>query len=146
MSRNTIVLFFSDNGGIPRNGSNGLLRGGKVTTFEGGIRVPAVIRWPAGLKGGRTSTQVMSVLDLFPTLCAACGIEERNTKPLDGKNMWPAITSGRSNPREDLFFAVGIRETIYLAVHRREWKLVRRVRKADLNTTDFFVPYRHRPK
>lgn len=93
----------------------------------GSIIDPAAVRWPAGLKGGRTTTQVMTVLDVLPTLAAAAGIPSGNTKPLDGKNLWPNIVGGDVQPREDLFFAVGTGNPTRLAVRRGEWKLVREV-------------------
>ncbi len=123
---NTIVLFMSDNGGPTNLGSHNRFRDAKGSTWEGGIRVPAVLRWTAGLKGRRESQQVGTVLDVFPTLASAAGVAPRNRLPLDGKDLWGAIKSGRVEPREDLFFAVdGGAGQPRLAVRRREWKLVR---------------------
>ncbi len=123
---NTLVLFFSDNGGPVESGaSNKPLRAGKGTMFEGGTRVPAVMRWPGHLKAGSVSQQVMSMMDYFPTLTGAAGVAPGNTLPLDGKNLWPAITSGKVEPRDDIFFANGSGGTVRLSVHHREWKLVR---------------------
>jgi arylsulfatase A-like enzyme len=125
MSKDTLVLFFSDNGGPLGSGAdNTPLRNGKATTFEGGIRVPAIARWPGRIAPGKTD-QVMTNLDLLPTLAAAAGIEPKNTKPLDGKNMWPAIAEGRRSPREDLFWAVEGNGVVKLAVRHEGWKLVR---------------------
>jgi arylsulfatase A-like enzyme len=126
MSRDTLVLFFSDNGGPVNQGArNHSLRGAKGSTFEGGILAPAVMRWPGRLPAGGRSRQVMTVLDVFPTLAAAAGVRPRNRLPFDGKDLWPAITGQRVEPREDLFFAVDSGRATYLAVRRREWKLVR---------------------
>ncbi len=126
LADNTLVLFFSDNGGPTGSGaSNVPLRAGKGTAFEGGTRVPAVMRWPGKLKPGTTSQQVMSMMDYFPTLTAAVGIAPGNKLPFDGKNLWPAITSGKVEPREDIFFSVGSGARQSLSVHHREWKLVR---------------------
>jgi arylsulfatase A-like enzyme len=123
---NTLVLFFSDNGGPVQSGSsNTPLRAGKGTAFEGGIRVPAVMRWPGRLKGGAISQQVMTMMDYFPTLAGAAGVSPGNTRPLDGKNLWPAISGGKVEPREDICFAVETGRTMRFAVHHREWKLVR---------------------
>ncbi|MBI4873153.1 MAG: sulfatase-like hydrolase/transferase [Acidobacteria bacterium] len=125
---NTLVLFFSDNGGPTGSGAtNTPLRAGKATTFEGGTRVPAILRWPGHLKAGGVSQQVMSMMDHFPTLAAAAGVTPGNTLPFDGKNLWPAITSGKAEPRDDIFFAIGTGGMTRLAVHRREWKLVREI-------------------
>lgn len=89
---NTIVLFFSDNGGFENYGSdNGPLRGGKLETFEGGIRVPAVIRWPEVLPANSVNDAVVSVMDLFPTLASATGVESGIEKEIDGIDRWQAV-------------------------------------------------------
>jgi arylsulfatase A-like enzyme len=125
---NTLVLFFSDNGGPVQSGAtNTPLRAGKGTTFEGGTRVPTVIRFPGRLKAGGTSQQVMSMMDYFPTLTAAAGVQPGNSLPFDGKNLWPAIAGGKVEPRDDIFFANGGAVMDRYSVHHREWKLVREV-------------------
>jgi arylsulfatase A-like enzyme len=65
------------------------------------------------------------MIDYFPTLAAAAGVAPGNTLPFDGKNLWPLITSGKVEPREDLFFAQSSAGRVRLALRRREWKLVR---------------------
>jgi arylsulfatase A-like enzyme len=123
----TIVLFFSDNGGpVGAGARNSPLRGQKGTTFEGGTRVPAVLRWPGRLKAGKTS-QVMTVHDVFPTLAAAAGTKPAGRLPLDGRNLWSELSAGRATPREDLFFAVDQAGRTYFALHSGPWKLVRQV-------------------
>ena len=125
---NTLVLFFSDNGGPTGSGAtNTPLRAGKGTAFEGGIRVPAIMRWPGHLKAGTTSQQVMTMMDYFPTLAGAVGVKPGNTRPLDGKNLWPSITGGKVEPRDDIYFAVETDGAMRFGVHHREWKLVREV-------------------
>jgi arylsulfatase A-like enzyme len=136
MAQNTLVLFFSDNGGPTGGGArNTPLRGAKNTTFEGGIRVPAVMRWPGVLKPG-VSSQVMTVLDVFPTLADAAGVGTRNKLPFDGRNLWGEIRGGRARPREDLFFLTESQYTIFLAAFRREWKLVRELSRQDGSTRE----------
>jgi arylsulfatase A-like enzyme len=133
LAQNTIVLFFSDNGGAAYalgGADNVPLRGGKGETFEGGIRVVSVMRWPAALKAGSRMDSIMSVMDVFPTLAAAAGVAPRNERKLDGRNMWPAIRDGKSMPREDyLFFAseTPIRGSFSLTALNDEWKLVQEV-------------------
>ena len=125
MTEDTLVLFCSDNGGPLNQGArNTPLRGAKATTFEGGIRVPAILRWPGRVKEGAKSAQVMTMLDVFPTLAAAAGVTPQNKLPFDGKNLWPALQGGQAESREDLFFAVEAGARTYLAVRRGEWKLV----------------------
>ena len=130
ISDNTIILFFSDNGGAAYSvggADNVPLRGGKGETFEGGIRVVAAVRWPAQLPAGSKMTSIMSAMDVLPTLTAAANIEASTYFPLDGRNMLPAIRDGVSMPRQDyLFFAS---ETPYrgrynLTAFNDEWKLV----------------------
>jgi len=136
---NTLVLFFSDNGGPTGSGAtNTPLRAGKGTTFEGGIRVTAVMRWPGQLKPGAASNQVMSMMDYFPTLAAAAGVNPGNTLPLDGKNLWPSITTGKAEPREDICFCVEAAGVVRLGVHRREWKLVREAPNSGAPTNYLF--------
>ena len=127
---NTIVLFFSDNGGAAYSvggADNVPLRGGKGETFEGGIRVVAAMRWPAQLKAGGKMGSIMSVMDVMPTLAAAVGIDAVTTFPVDGRNMLPAIRDGVRMPRQDyLFFAseTPIRGEFNLTAFNDEWKLV----------------------
>lgn len=121
----TLVAFLSDNGALPVHASNRPLRGGKSTVFEGGIRVPAVLHWPAGLDGGRRSSQVLTVMDLLPTLAGAAGIGEPGDRDLDGRDLWAALTGDAPVAREDLCFAVEYRDTAKAALLRGDWKLVR---------------------
>lgn len=118
---NSLILFLSDNGGERQAGaSNAPLRGEKGTTFEGGIRVPAVIRWPGVVKAGTESRQVISAIDLFPTLAAATGIKPGNTTPFDGRNLWPEIRDGKTTLPSNLVIAHGRN----VAVLHGPWKLV----------------------
>ncbi len=126
-AQNTIVIFHSDNGAQTlQGGMNIPLRAGKSTTFEGGIRVPALLRFPGVLPSGVRSQQVATVLDMFPTLAAACGIAPKNQEPFDGRDIWEILkhAGGAAEPREDLLFAVGERGYWRHAIMRREWKLV----------------------
>ena len=133
LAENTIVLFFSDNGGAAYamgGADNVPLRGGKGETFEGGIRVVASLRWPAKLNAGSRAEQIMSVMDVFPTLAAAAGIEAGNQRKLDGRNMWPAISRNVKIPLEEpLFFAseTPIRGSFHVTAFDEDWKLVQRI-------------------
>lgn len=122
----TLILFLSDNGGPLASGAtNTPLRAGKGTTFEGGIRVPAVLRWPGRVRANVTSSQKLSIMDLFPTLAGAAGVKPGSTLPLDGSNLWPALTSGRPEGHGDMFFSFGMGGVFRYAVHHDKWKLVR---------------------
>jgi arylsulfatase B len=145
---NTIVIFHSDNGAqLQQGGMNIPLRAGKSTTFEGGIRVPALIRYPGVVPVVVRGHQVMTVLDMFPTLAAACGIKPGNTEPLDGRNMWPVLTDKDSLvvPREDLLFAVGERGYWRHAIIRQEWKLVTEQSQADASLRNYLFSIEEDP-
>ncbi len=135
LAKDTIVLFFSDNGGAAYamgGANNAPLRGGKGETFEGGIRVVSLLRWPAKLGAGTTADPIMSVMDVFPTLAEAAGVELRNERKLDGRSLWPALRDGRPAPRSDyLFFAseTPIRGSFALTAFDDEWKLVQDIQQ-----------------
>ena len=141
IAENTIVLFFSDNGGAAYSvggANNAPLRGGKGEVFEGGIRVVSLMRWPAALEGGRKMDQIMTVMDVFPTLMEAIGIEPGEHFPWDGRSLWPAIHKGRDMPREDdVFFAseTPIYGHFNLTVFNEEWKLVQEILQDQVTTT-----------
>jgi arylsulfatase A-like enzyme len=135
----TIVLFFSDNGGAAYamgGADNVPLRGGKGETFEGGIRVVAVMRWPGRIPAGSSVESIMSVMDVFPTLAAAAGVEKDSTRRLDGRNLWPAISEGKAMPRQDLLFFASetpIRGAFSLTAFDDDWKLVQDIRQGLLS-------------
>jgi len=118
----TLVLFTSDNGGDNTDSAadNTPLRGRKGTTFEGGIRVPAAIKWPGVLSAGSKCTQVISVADYFPTLTTALGVTPGNTLPFDGTNRWDQIQGTAANlPPDDLIIS-----SSNVAIFSGNWKLV----------------------
>ena len=126
MSENTLVVFASDNGGhIALGASNLPLRGEKSTVFEGGIRVPAAMRWPAGLDGGRRVSQTLSAMDVFPTLLAATGVEAQSGLPLDGVDRWAQIRGAAPVPAAETFFAVDGVQGVQQALRSGRWKLIR---------------------
>ncbi len=103
LSENTLVVFTSDNGPETLNryrgawrshGSPGPLRGMKLHLFEGGIRVPGIVRWPARLKPNQTSDTPICALDLLPTFCALAGVQPPADRALDGADA-SAFFSGR---------------------------------------------------
>jgi len=139
IAQDTIVLFFSDNGGaIYAGGSNAPLRGGKGNTFEGGIRVDAIMRWPGQIAAGKQMNQIMTVMDVFPTLADASGITPKNQRPFDGRSMWSAIRDGQPIPRKEYVF-FGSETPIYgsfsLTAFNDEWKLVQQVEQDQTTAT-----------
>lgn len=126
---NTLILFFSDNGGIPRAGSsNGPWRGAKLSVYEGGIRVCAAIRWPAGgLTGGYRFEGRIGYIDVLATLIAAAGVCPSESAPaLDGLNVLPALRGEASLPERPWFSYLHQNDEALASVHLGPWKLVAR--------------------
>jgi arylsulfatase A len=94
LERNTLVLFSSDNGPWYL-GSPGKLRGRKGTTYEGGVREPFIARWPGRIPAGRVCNDLISLMDVFPTITRLCG-GDLPSKPLDGMDIWPVLSGGKA--------------------------------------------------
>ena len=138
LAENTIVVFLSDNGGTNVfGGVNTPLRGQKGQTFEGGIRVPAVVRFPGSVEAGGKVEQPTTVMDWLPTLASAAGVAVPETKHLDGQDMWPAITRGETIPRRTpVSFAseIPIPGIIFTTIIDDPWKLVQIIREGQTET------------
>jgi arylsulfatase B len=121
---NTLILFFSDNGGIPKAGSsNAPWRGAKLTVYEGGTRVCAAIRWPAaGLSGGGRFDARVGYIDVLPTLLAAAGVTPPDD--LDGLNVLPALLGKSKVPERPWFSYIHQSGQAHGSVHEGKWKLV----------------------
>ena len=96
---NTLVVFFNDNGGRKENHP---YRGGKGDTFEGGVRVPCIFRWPGNVPANRSAAGMVHVVDLFPTLLSQANGSLQQKLPLDGMDMWDVITGDRESPRTEV--------------------------------------------
>jgi len=111
IDENTIVVFTSDNGPNPsyKNGRTAGMRGQKATLYEGGIRMPFMIRWPAKIKAGLRNTEtVLTSLDLFPSLCALAGIRaESGAYQLDGQDMSRALLGKQKQRKGAMFWEFG---------------------------------------
>jgi arylsulfatase A-like enzyme len=103
LERDTLVLFFADNGGA-RPGDNGPLRGFKAQMFEGGLRVPFLARWPARLPAGRVTDEFLTALEVLPTLAAATGAPLPENVTLDGHDMLPVLEGKARSPRTEMFW------------------------------------------
>ncbi len=121
---NTLVLFSSDNGGIPSAGSsNAPYRGAKLTVYEGGTRVCAAIRWPAGgLSGGKRFDGRIGYIDVLPTLLAAAGAPAPAN--VDGVNFLPALRGAAALPERPWFSYMHQNQDAHASVHLGPWKLV----------------------
>jgi arylsulfatase A-like enzyme len=123
LAEDTLVFFASDNGGSPRHGAdNAPLRDGKFGTFEGGIRVPAVARWPGKLPAGAVSDQLATVQDLLPTFAETAGAKV--PRGLDGESVLGAWRAGETRARGDLAFGVHRPNSHRYALRRGRFKLV----------------------
>lgn len=107
LADNTIVVFTSDNGGLSTSEghptSNLPLRGGKGWIYEGGIRVPTIVRWPGLTPAGTTNATIASSVDWVPTLLAASGIRPPEGLEIDGTSLLPALQGERMS-REPVFW------------------------------------------
>jgi arylsulfatase A-like enzyme len=123
LDKDTLVLFVSDNGANDgQGGDNTPLRGGKGQAFEGGIRTPAVLRWPGTVAAGQSSDQIVAAVDLFPTLAGAVGIAPQNEQPFDGNNRWKQVLGDQEKSAPEALVFVGSQTS---AVLDGQWKLVR---------------------
>jgi len=101
---NTIVIFFSDNGGSG-GADNSPLRGHKAQMWEGGIRVPCLVRWPNGnVPAGAVNGSFLSSLELVPSLVSAAGGSIPEDIVIDGYNWWPSLTESKPSPRQEMFW------------------------------------------
>ena len=98
----TLVLFTSDNGGY--NGDNRPLRGVKGMLYEGGIRVPWIVRWPGRVQPGSVCTTPVISMDCYPTLLEVAGLPPTPDHPLDGKRLVPLLTQSQGFERDSLYF------------------------------------------
>ena len=134
LEENTLVIFTSDNGpwrNMPprmfttepvekwHGGTTGALRGAKATTYEGGYRVPAIIRWPGKIPSGQVSAELATTMDIHATI-----LKLTNTslppKPLDGKDLWPLLTKEAASPHQYYYY---FRRDQLQGVRDEIWKL-----------------------
>ena len=122
LEENTLVVFLSDNGaGVSDVCSNKPLRLGKQTMFEGGVRVPFTMKWPAQIPKGMTYAHPVSALDIFPTAVAAAGGKLATDGTLDGVDLIPYLNGSNSEkPHDRLFWRAG---PIW-AAREGDWKLI----------------------
>ena len=145
LRENTLIIFSSDNGG-PRSAvvasgahskeereaggvkqeslpaSNGELRGGKGSLYEGGVRTPTIFNWPGKL-APRVVGDPLHMVDVMPTLLALAGAKPNPAdKPLDGMDIWATVAEGRPSPHDDILVNV---EAFRGAIIKGKWKLVK---------------------
>jgi arylsulfatase A-like enzyme len=104
LTENTLIFFVSDNGGPPVNSaSNGVLRGNKAQTWEGGIRVPYMVQWKGRIPAGKTYDNPVIQLDFAPTALAAAGVDAKTAK-FDGVNLLPHLEGKVTTPPHDSLY------------------------------------------
>lgn len=141
---NTLVIFHNDNGGpTTRNGVNGSLnkpyRGSKCETFEGGIRVPTIFRWPGVIKAGTKYEEAVITFDLSATALHLAGAD---TATVDGVNLLPFVSGKKSGqPHSSLFWRSRTRNNNY-AVLRGNWKYVHSTEGAESPKSKDHTPAR----
>ena len=108
LAEKTLVFFTSDNGPwLIRNltgGSAGLLREGKGSTWEGGMRVPTIAWWPGRIQPGQTSSAIGCSMDFFNTALALAGTPVPKDRPIDGKDLRPVLFGSGDSPRNEFFY------------------------------------------
>lgn len=121
--QNTLIVFYSDNGGPTPSttSSNGPLHGFKMTTSEGGTRIPFLVQWKGSLPAGKVYENPVIQLDLLPTFIAAAGGTVDSAWKLDGINLMPFLTGrDKGRPHQTLYWRFGEQ----WAIRDGDWKLV----------------------
>jgi arylsulfatase A-like enzyme len=131
----TIVIFTSDNGSRAGGGggSNAPLRGTKGETWEGGMRVPCIVRWPGPVHAGTTSRELATAMDLLPTLAAIAGAEVPRDRTIDGRDLTAHLRGEAASPHDAFFYYRG---NSLEAVRAGRWKL--HVARADTAVQELY--------
>ena len=103
LTDNTVVIFFSDNGGLESKQDQKPLRGGKAMVYEGGIRVPLVVRWPGVVKEGSVCREPVTSTDFFPTMMEIAGLK-CDIPNIDGKSILPLLKQSKGFSRGALYW------------------------------------------
>ena len=120
LDNDTLVIFTSDNGPW-YGGSTGGLRGMKAKTWEGGLRVPMIARWPGKIPAGVVNNSLAGTIDILPTILKAAGVDVPTDRVIDGRDIRPLLTSAEAkSPHEALFAMQG---TYLMTVRSGKWKL-----------------------
>jgi arylsulfatase B len=132
---NTLIIFFSDNGGDPNLGASSYpLKGGKFQEFDGGVRSPAIISYPAKWSGKRTIKQVVGFIDIMPTIRSLLNIEGEPKRPFDGMDITYLLSGEQPVLTRDLYLGCG-------AVVNNNYKLILKGKNEKVNITSDFLSY-----
>lgn len=122
IDKNTLVLFTSDNGpNLSKGGRAAPLRGGKGSTYEGGVRVPFIAHWPGRVAAGQQTDEPGTVMDMLPALVALLGGQAPDDRAIDGKNILPLLSGaeGAKSPHQAIYYPRG---NALQAIRVGEWK------------------------
>lgn len=125
LADNTVVIFTSDNGGLKSVTSNHPYRGAKGNLYEGGTRVPLIVRWPGHIEANSISDAIVNSVDYFPTFLALAGVDVPGVS-LDGINMIPLLKGGTLEERT-CYWHFPHRQTPSSSVLVNNWKLVHQI-------------------
>jgi arylsulfatase A-like enzyme len=139
---NTLVIFFSDNGGARKNfANNGVLRDYKQTVYEGGIRVPFIVSWPGKLPRAAVCSEPVISVDIMPTILSAAGVGLPGDRVYDGKDMLAALRGETTEPlHRALFWYDGTQQW---AVRAGKWKLLSRKGSLELHDLEADISEKH---
>ncbi len=124
LDENTFVILTSDNGPKKSAGGSSLnLRGGKGSTFEGGVRVPCLMRWPGKIPPATVTDEPVAIFDLLPTLTNLAGGEIPADRVIDGKDLWPLVSGreGAKSPHDAYYYLKG---AAVKGVREGNWKYI----------------------
>lgn len=135
LRENTLVIFKSDNGGY--NGDNRPLRGFKGTLYEGGIRIPWIVRWPGRIEPGATCDTPVISMDCYPTLLEVAGLKPTPDHAVDGESLLPLFEQSGRLERDAIFFhypnyAFHKKNRLGGVIREGEYKLIKRYRDGEL--------------
>lgn len=133
LDKNTLVVFFSDNGGAGNVANNGHLRGSKTWLYEGGIRECLVMKWPGKIKSGTVTDAAVSSIDFYPTFLQMAGVKPSKEHIVDGQSILPLLTRGTTPKREALYW--------HYPSETGKWvpRMASAVRKGDYKLIQFYV-------
>jgi len=130
LTDNTVVIFMSDNGGERNVTDNYPLRGGKSFLYEGGLRVPCIVKWPGHIKPGLVSDEPVITQDFYPTLMDIAGVKPDKSQVVDGVNLMPLFRGKKHLSRDTLYWHYPLPKPHFLggtsasAIRNGDWKLV----------------------
>jgi arylsulfatase A len=124
LARDTLLIFTNDNGG-ERLSRNAPFFHHKGTLWEGGLRVPCLVRWPERLRAGATWNGPAITMDLTATILAATGTRASTDRPLEGRDLLPALTKGQNLPPRTLYWRIDRNDRKQKAARNGRWKYVR---------------------